>query len=110
MESDDVKSKKAWCYGDDPYHFGIHVMESLKPHHLHALIGYTDFTELCTKWSGSFRKLVPSETINDVKRRHSAFYWCSRYLRELITYYGKNNDGSPNGIESGPFFSGVSVV
>ena len=120
MKSTTIKGKKAWTiFGEirgvnDPYHFGIAKGEPLRPHHLYALLAYTDFTKLSTEITESFRKLFATETIEDVKARNEAFYWCSRYLRELVTYFGSHGSASRkkkgNGYESGPFFTGMSVV
>ena len=117
MKSNVIKSKRAnsvWR-SNDPYHFDIKRGDPLKPHHLHAAVTYTDNGEICKLLSESFRKMRATETIEDVKGRNSAFYWCSRYLREFTTYFGSNgleqmSYGTSNGYETGPFFCGMSLV
>ena len=120
MKSKTIKAKKAWTVWvevgsiDDPCHFGIANGAPLQPHHLYALLAYTDFTKLSSALTESHRKLNATETVEDVKARNEAFYWCSRFLRELTTYYGchgsKQFKDKGNGYEKGPFFSGMSVV
>ena len=120
MQSDAVKRLRACCYGcelykeSDPYHFGVPKGSPIQPHHLHALVAYTDFTKLSTEITESFRKLKNTESFEDVKRRNECLCWCSRFLRELVLLFGsigrKKYENKANGIESGPFYCGMSVV
>ena len=98
--------------GEDPFQFGIKNGTQLQPHHLFAIVAYCDFTAFCSTFSESFRKLKPTETIKEVNARNSRFYHCSRFLREAVMYYGCAGleNSAPNGIESGPFYTGMSVV
>jgi len=91
-------------------HYGIAIGEPLNLQHLLALIFYTDFSDLCTAFSASFRALKPFESLKNIKRRNSAFHWMSKHLRELVELFGqcsKENNDENN--ENGPFYSGVSV-
>merc|ERR1719491_1177256 len=72
----------------DPYRFDIARGSPLRAHHLYALIAYCDFTKFCTAFSETFRKMRSNETIASVKERHSKFYFCARYLREAVAYFG----------------------
>ena len=54
-----------------------------------------------------------AESVASVNKRNSKFYFCSRYLRELVTYYGcigHKKIKAKNGRESGPFYTGMSIV
>ena len=96
----------------DPYRFEIKKGAPLRAHHLYALNAYCDFTQFCTAFSETFRKMRHTESIASVNQRNSKFYFCSRYLREVVTYYGciGDADDAKNGHESGPFYTGMSVV
>ena len=100
--------------GNDAYSFEIPNGSPLKPHHLYAVIAYCDYTAFCTAFSGTFRKIKHDESVASVNKRNGKFYFCSRYLRELVTYYGAmhGHERFPpqNGQESGPFFTGMNIV
>eukprot|EP01084_Bolivina_argentea_P176405 305285_1 len=82
---------------------------ALKKSHLHALILYCDFTEFCTTFSSTFRKLKWSEHLKSVKERNSKYHYISKNLTELVQYYGiRGGSGNDNGIEHGPFYTGLS--
>eukprot|EP01084_Bolivina_argentea_P291449 500914_1 len=99
---------------DDPLHFGIKYGAKLKKSHLHSLVLYCDFTDFCTNFSSSFRKVKWNETLQSVKQRNRKYFHISKNLREVIQYYGMNNggkyEGSRNGTEQGPYFTGISFV
>jgi len=97
-------------FGNDPLHFGINNGEKLKSEHLQALILYTDWTDLCTLFSRSLRKDSTCDSLDEVKKKNSKFFYWSKYLRELITYFGSSGDGLMNKKVKGPFFSGVNCV
>merc|ERR1712087_93256 len=99
-------------YGEDFLNFGIANGTELQVQHLQAVVAYCDFTEYCTTFSASFRKLQATESIKNVNARNSRFYFCSRFLREAVMYYGcaGNENAAPNGAQSGPFFTGMSIV
>ena len=84
----------------------------LSPHHLYAIIAYTDFSGFSTAFSETFRKMNYKESITSVRDRNRKFYFCSRYLREAVTYYGCAGLGvnTSNGSEYGPFYTGMDVV
>jgi len=106
-------------------HYDVAKGEPLSFQHLLALIFYTDFTDLCTAFSASFRALKPFETLENIKRRNSVFHFMSKHLRELVELFGGCSFGhghvgtDPNGplnkiedhinIIRGPFYTGVSV-
>ena len=96
--------------GEDPLHFEIKNGSPLTMQHLQSIILYTDFTELCTLFSLSLRKNKFGDGLKEIKARNSSFFYFSKFLRELVTYFGSNGAGGMNGKVSGSFFSGVSVI
>eukprot|EP01084_Bolivina_argentea_P226553 382678_1 len=99
---------------DDPLHYNISYGDKLKKKHLHALILYSDFTRFCTHFSKTFRKIRWNEKLTSIKQRNSKYYSISKYLRELIQYYGINGDSyehrDDRNYENGPFYTGISVM
>ena len=99
---------------NDAYRYGIADGSPLRRHHLHAVIAYTDFSDFSAAFSETFRKMSSRESFASVRGRNSKFHFCSRYLREAITYYGcigaDWDKYARNGREYGPFFTGMSVV
>ena len=92
----------------DPLHFGIVFTAPLDQTHLAALILYTDFSALSTAFSATFRPARRSESLADIKRRHSRFCGMAKLLCELVQYFGRRGCRNVNGKERGPFFCGMS--
>merc|ERR1712013_562027 len=116
MGTDDGKAIKCKEY-KDLLHFGIKYDEPLCAEHLHALFLYTDWTELCTDFSSSFRAVFRGERLEAIKARNSKYFYFSKYLKELVMYFGANGVGERDLVtkkwknkSSGPFFCGLSVV
>ena len=104
-----MKSKMRWKR--DPLHFGIEDGSPLQPQHLYAIILYCDCTKFCTLFSLSLRETNHGDGLTEVRCKNGAFFYVSKYLREIVTYFG--SDGGKNcmnGVVRGPFFSGVSTV
>merc|ERR1712013_282610 len=106
MGTDDGKAIKCKEY-KDLLHFGIKHKEPLRAEHLHALFLYTDWTELCTDFSSSFRAIFRGERLKAIKARNSKYFYFSKYLKELVMYFGVDKWSDKS---SGPFFCGLSVV
>ena len=79
--------------------------------HLMAIILYTDFTQLSSDFSATFRQKNPFETEEQVKKRNNKYWFWSKKLKEVLRAYGQSyyNYGSWDG-ETGPFFTGVSWI
>ena len=111
-----AKCRKMKCLSfstleDDPLHFDIPRGTPLTEQHLQSIILYCDFTKLCTLFSQSLRKDDPEDGLEEIKAKNSKFFYFTKLLRELVTYFGGNGGGVlMNGVASGPFYSGVSVV
>ena len=95
-------------------HYGISEGSPIGADHLRAICLYCDYTELSTKFSESFRKTDPFETLEIVKDRNASFWWMSKYLREAVEIFG--DDGSNTAGDNyamqirGPFYCGVSFL
>ena len=75
----------------------------VKVEHLMALLLYTDSSEYCTALSLTFRAIESGETIGEMNKRNSMYYWTSRYLRELVMCFGIQAYK-----EQKAFFTGIS--
>eukprot|EP01084_Bolivina_argentea_P008584 16055_1 len=104
---------------EDPYHYDIKKNTQLSGHNILSVILYTDWTDLSTKFSETFRSKWKYETLSSVKNRHHEFANWAKILRETVECFG--NTGKPPGYdnwstkrkrnnicESGPFFCGLS--
>eukprot|EP01084_Bolivina_argentea_P159067 277051_1 len=94
----------------DPLHFGIAFAEPVKEYYFHSLILYTDFTDFSSKFSSTFRAIYFRESIRSITNRNKKFYHISKYLRELVQYFGINGNYTINGEETGDFYCGMDFV
>ena len=80
--------------------------------HIYAIILYCDFTELCTAFSQTFRRLHVFESMESVKKRHSKFAIFSRLLVDLVLEFGTHGNGDDlyDEYEEGPFFCGLNCI
>ena len=90
---------------NDYLHYGISNGSPLKFSHLLSVILYTDWSDLSTEFSKSFRKLKKYESLISIKKRHTEYVNFAKNLRELIEYYGASNYMHE---EKGPFYCGMS--
>ena len=103
---------------NDPYHYGIANLSPIRFTHLLAAVLYTDWSELCTEFSKTFRKLHKFESINMVKQRNREYANWSKNLRELIEHYGgaawRDDWAKEFNLfrrnENGPYFCGMSFI
>eukprot|EP01084_Bolivina_argentea_P083145 150550_1 len=108
------KCKKIRCiYGgalseEDPLHYNIAFGTCISASHLYSVIIYCNFSDFCTEYRKSFRKLKWDETMQSVKKRNSKYFYISKYLREVVQYFGTTYNYTINGFEGGPFFTGLS--
>ena len=116
LQSQKVKAMKARHTSQLEYlHYGIRWDDIVSFWHLLSLSLYTDYTEICGKFSESFRILHAFEPLDSVKKRNSAFFWMSKHLRELVECFG-HCSGSHTlvnckwiGRMFGPFYCGLNV-
>eukprot|EP01083_Nonionella_stella_P257467 881273_1 len=64
----------------------------LLPRHLLALCLYTDFTDLCTHFSGTFRATKQFEQLSSIRARNSKYWWMAKSLRETVELYGERKE------------------
>eukprot|EP01083_Nonionella_stella_P266313 901074_1 len=69
--------------------YGIEHGSSILRRHLLALFFYTDFTDLCTDFSATFRQIKQFEPLSSIKRRNAVYWWMSKNLRECVELYGQ---------------------
>eukprot|EP01083_Nonionella_stella_P275594 936072_1 len=89
------------------YHYDIAEDSTLGYEHLISLTFYTDYSDLSTDFSGSFRKTSAFEPLSLVKRRNREYWWLSKLLRETVECFGENRDDDTL---YGPFYCGMSCV
>ena len=77
----------------DELKYGISVDKPISSAHLISVILYCDWTELCTSFSGTFRRKTAKESLESVKSRNREYWNWSRLLRETVEIYGNNDKG-----------------
>ena len=85
---------------EDPLHYSVGFGAALCKSHLYSLILYCDFTDFCTSFSSTFRRIKWNETIKQVKQRNTKYANIAKYLREIIQYYGITGRGTEYDEES----------
>ena len=91
-------------------HYDIQPGAEISFNHLVALCLYTDFSNLCTDFSKSFRRIHNYESMDSVKARNRNYHFMSKYLRECVELFGDYNHIYSNNKLEGPFYSGLSFV
>ena len=78
------------------------------------MILYTDYSNLSSDFSSTFRNKTKFEAFSRTKQRHANYYWMSKLLRETVAIYGYNNSTLHMDMTAhklgGPFFCGMSMV
>eukprot|EP01084_Bolivina_argentea_P174594 302407_1 len=93
----------------DDMHYEITYGTSISIQHLLSLVLYCDISELCTAFSATFRHIEPFEPLGNIKKRNSEHWWLSKFLKELVQYFG-HDATIQRGAEHGPFYCGISAV
>eukprot|EP01084_Bolivina_argentea_P297767 513044_1 len=76
--------------------------------HILSLVLFTDFSQFCVDFKNSFCPISETETLQDVKKRNSNYFWMSKLLREVVEMYGSsgyNEYDYDNDTFSGPFYA-----
>eukprot|EP01083_Nonionella_stella_P229972 813381_1 len=118
METESIKSIKAFNEGSDGsfvmLRYNIRHGDPILPRHLAALFLYTDFTDLCTNFSSTFRAIKQFEPLWSIKTRNSNYWWMSKSLRELVELFGErmelDSEWNYTGLTDGPFYCGLTTV
>ena len=111
MKTKLVKSLEAKGY-ETLERYGITHGAGISTDILMSIILYTDYTELSSNFTGTFRKKNIYEPIQSVKQRNKEYYWFSRRLKECILCFGQSNY-SGNGhlsVLSSPLYCGMSYI
>eukprot|EP01084_Bolivina_argentea_P227199 383739_1 len=97
-------------------HYDINAGDPIKLEHLLAVILYTDWSDLCTKFSSTFRKKL-YHPLEKAKTQNAEYGNWSKLLREAIQFYGQSGEGEIDEITKqivnklkGPFFCGVKQM
>eukprot|EP01084_Bolivina_argentea_P169004 292997_1 len=94
MRTKKVKSMRMWgdrASGGYLKYYGINPNQPISTDHIISIILYCDFSDYCTKFSSTFRRIKPFEPLESIKRRNRSFWWQSKLLREAVEIYGKTN-------------------
>ena len=107
-----VKATKAVTRsGNQGLHYDIQDYAPLTLDHLISVILYTDYTDLSSHFTATFRKNDVFETLQSIKKRNSVYFWWSKTLRETVEIFGQYSAGySRNGVLRGSYYCGMSVV
>eukprot|EP01083_Nonionella_stella_P027120 74612_1 len=117
-----LKSKTAKTYkvaSDEELvdYYGLKRGSPITVKHLLAMICYTDFTELSSVFSSTFRAIHRNEPLSSIKKRNSEFWHMSKLIRETVECYGTAL-GELQSFESrseedrghAPFYCGISYM
>lgn len=88
--------------------YGISDNDAMKLDHIISVVLYCDYSAYCTKFSSTFRKLFPAESMEEVKVRNSEFWHQSKSFREVVECFGSIRADETDA--AGPFFTGIDVV
>ena len=109
MRAKKTKASKSKA-GIDEFKYEIQPESKITFNHLLSVCLYTDFTDLCTEFSKTFRPLNNYETLDSVKERNRDYFFMSKYLRESVELFGDYHSIWSNNKLIGPFYSGLSFV
>ena len=77
--------------------------QQISEFHFQCLLAYTNYDDNCYEFRKTLRRNKPSESIESVMSRNSAYFFMSKGLAELVQMFGTNGYD-----ERGPFFTGLS--
>eukprot|EP01084_Bolivina_argentea_P072906 132341_1 len=86
--------------------YGIHNNSSLRVENILCVILYTDYDTLSSKFSATFRKLIPTESKQLTKRRNREFGNWTKTLLETVNVFGTTMKCS--NVET--FYHGLSMI
>ena len=80
--------------------------------YLECIILYTDYSDLSTHFSSTFRPNHKYEPFAVTKKRHSQYYWFAKGIKEMMEVFGQcyyKGIGLLDALR-GPFYTGMSFV
>ena len=105
--TDIVKSIKAHQYSFEDF-IGTPQGTQLDKDNLISIVLYTDYDQLSTNFTASFRKREIYDTNKNCVIRNSKYYWWSKILWQTVNLFGET--GEDGGDLVGPFFTGMNTV
>eukprot|EP01084_Bolivina_argentea_P199100 340752_1 len=84
------RMKATWYQGINEEH-EIWPNQPITMDHVLALIIYSNFSELCTHFRETYRKISQNESIQDQIKRHSLFANLARLLYEAYVFFGSTD-------------------
>eukprot|EP01083_Nonionella_stella_P161403 528634_1 len=88
--------------------YGIQIDEQIHIENTISIAIYCDFSQLCTEFRKSYRKLDTEDTNETIKKQHiDAFYWMGRYIKSAIEFWGENIEKP--GKRHAPFYLGLDI-
>eukprot|EP01084_Bolivina_argentea_P120088 212874_1 len=116
MQTKVIKEMKA-ADRENELHYDIKKDDPIRKEHVMSVILYTDWSDLCTSFSNTFRKEELHHPLYKIKTKNAEYGNWSKLLRETIEYYGCSGEGvwdeeKEKFIDklTGPFFCGISRV
>eukprot|EP01083_Nonionella_stella_P031374 85915_1 len=103
MNTKEVKSRSS--VHQEHLHYDIKPGTPFALQNVMSLLIYCDFTNLCTKFSATFRFIPADDSLQSVKARNSAYWWLSKILRETVQLFGSNRYDA-----HGPFYCGMNFL
>ena len=114
-QSQTLKQIEASTIATPANRYGIEEDSGLSLSHINSVMFYTNLTQFCTSFGSSFRFLSCSESLEELKKRNSHWFWLSKHLREVVECYGTQINGQWSGepdkdIRDDRYFHGVSYL
>eukprot|EP01084_Bolivina_argentea_P047967 88416_1 len=81
---------------NDDLHYGIKAGTPITSHHLLSVIVYTDWPDITSKFTATFRKSNVYDTISQIKQKNAEYANWSRLLRETVELFGFSYSGQYN--------------
>ena len=108
LNTNKVKSIKGADYHDES-RYGVKRGTRIGFSNLLSIIVYTDYSELSSDFTGTFRRRWMFEPLQQTKARNKTYWWLSKILQQTVQIYGDDNYWSDEPLV-GPFYTGMSMV
>ena len=110
IETKAVKGIPATEYKSDGLKYNIAAGTEISINHLISVILYTDYTNLSSQFTSTFRQNGLFEPMNVTKERNRKYAYWSKLLLETVQVYGDTGEFWDGGMLCGPFYCGMSTV
>eukprot|EP01084_Bolivina_argentea_P198482 339853_1 len=78
-----MKANRFWKHA-----YGIKKGTSISLHHIISVLLYCNYSDLCYKFSMTYRKATKYESNKSVRNRHTNYWNMGKYLRESVEVFG----------------------